>query len=298
MTVPTYRPLGFGEILDGAFTLYRRNLVTFLVTALLPTLALMWLMARYAGGVFVALLSEDPTRILGALGTMVVAGTAGGVIYLVMWAALTRETAQAYLMQPRSVADGFRTALRKLPTLLGSAIVIGIALAVLFFALSIVLGVIAAIMGAGAGGSASTVLSGLLGLMMFAVYLVVVATLFAVLPAVIVEDKGPVEAIARSFDLARGALPRLVGLILVTIIIVYLPGFAVTALTGGFADMGNPEAVPSTGQFVTQQLLGLGVSVLTTPFMAAVVSLAYFDRRMRTEALDVQLAAERLAPAS
>jgi hypothetical protein len=36
------------------------------------------------------------------------------------------------------------------------------------------------------------------------------------------------------------------------------------------------------------------VGVLTTPFLASVIVLLYFDRRVRTEALDVQILTEQL----
>jgi hypothetical protein len=84
---------------------------------------------------------------------------------------------------------------------------------------------------------------------------------------------------------------------LVTLLITYLPMFAVLALTGGFAQLANPGALPSPTQFITQQVLAMGVGVLTGPFMIAVIVLLYFDRRVRTEALDVQMMTDRLAVA-
>jgi hypothetical protein len=60
----------------------------------------------------------------------------------------------------------------------------------------------------------------------------------------------------------------------------------------------NPETLPTTQQLMTQQVLGWAVGVLTTPFMVSVIVLQYFDRRVRTEALDVQMMADRLAVAA
>lgn len=295
MTGPHFRPLGFGEILDGAFTLYRRNLVTFLVTALVPTLALMQLLPLITTSAG-ATASGDPAQILRAFVSMMLILFLAGLVYIVMWAALTREASQAYLGQPATLADGLRTGVRKVPAVLGAGIVIFIALLAAYVAVALLFIIIA-----GAGAASGSAGMGVVFVMVAAVaaaaaYVLVIALLFAVLPAIVVEDKGPLQAIGRSFDLARGALGRVVGLMLVTLIIVYLPIIAVLWLTGGFADMANPQA--ATGQFGTQQLLGTGVGVLTTPFMAAVIVLLYFDRRVRTEALDVQMAADRLAPAS
>lgn len=296
MTSPHFRPLGFGEILDGAFTLYRRNLVTFLVTALIPTLALMQLLS-VIGSSAGATASNDPAQILSAFVTLMMTLFLAALVYIVMWAALTREASQAYLGQPATLGDGLRTGVRKLLPILGAGIVIVIALMAAYVAVALLFIIIAGA-GAASGSEGMSVVFVLVATVVAAAaYLMVIALLFAVLPAIIVEDKGPIQAIGRSFDLARGALGRVVGLMLVTLIIVYLPIIAVLWLTGGFADMANPQA-PGTGRAMTQQLLGTGVGVLTTPFMAAVIVLLYFDRRVRTEALDVQMAADRLAPAS
>jgi hypothetical protein len=297
MTVPNFRPMGFGEILDGAFTLYRRNLVTFLVTALLPTLVLGAAFYAFGGAYFRAVLSGDPSALMGAVGSLFLGMILGGLAYMVLWAALTRQAAQAYVGQPTSVGDGMRTGIRKLLPIMGAGFVIGILGLVVYFAIVLVFAVIVGI-GAATGSAVVGVVFGLIGgLLALAAYLCAIAMLFAVLPAIIVEDKGPIEAIGRSFDLARGALGRIVGLMVVTILITYLPVMAVLLVTGGFANLADPNALPDAGQFVTQQILGLGAGVLTTPFMVAVIVLLYFDRRVRTEALDVRMAADRLAMA-
>ena len=297
MSLPNLRPLGFGEILDGAFTLYRRNFVTFLVTALIPMVVMAGVIAVFGVGVFAAMASGDPTAMMGMMGGLFLMAIVGGLVYVVMWGGLTREAAQAYLGQPTSVADGMGTGLRKLAWVVAAGIVAILGMIVVIFALSLVVGILAAI----AGGSGSTAVAVVIGFVTFvvmgAVYLLSFAMLFAVVPAIVVEDKGPIEAIGRSIDLARGALGRVVGLMLVTLLITYLPMIAVMFVTGGFANFANPDVMPSAGQFMTQQLLGLGAGVLTTPFMVSVIVLLYFDRRVRTEALDVQMATDRLAMA-
>jgi hypothetical protein len=53
--------------------------------------------------------------------------------------------------------------------------------------------------------------------------------------------------------------------------------------------------VPSPGQFWLQQVANSVTGALTTPFLVASLVILYFDRRVRTEALDVQLAADALA---
>lgn len=294
---PEFRPLSFGEILDAAFTMYRRTLAVFLATALIPMLAVMVAFALLGGEMFSGLISQDPARILAAMLPGLLISGLFVLGFLVMAAALTRESSRRYLGEPVSVADGLRAGMRALLPLIGVTLLAGIGFIVVTFAFGMVLGILGAATGAGQGGEPGAGFRIAVTLLGMIVYLAGAALLFAVLPAVVIEGKGPVESIARSFDLARGVVARVVGIVIVTFLITYLPGLAVIGVTGGFAQLANPQAVPTPGMFVTQQLLWLAVYVLTTPFFVSVLVLLYYDRRIRTEALDVQMAADRLSAA-
>ena len=294
---PNLRPLSFGEILDGAFTLYRRNFVTLAVTALIPTLGLMAGFLALGDGFVSVMTSADPEQMAVEVITEVVLVMAMGLAAtLVMWPALTRQAAQAYTGQPTSVGDGYRAALRAALPLLGAAFLAWIGVMVAVVGLVIVLMIIMMVFGA--MGTAMTYLGVVLsGIGYIAAIVGIIALLFAVVPAVVVEGAGPVTALERSFALARGALGRVAGVMLVAVLIAYLPTMAVMALTGGFAQMMDPSAIPTAGQVISQQVLGMGVGILTTPFLASVIVLLYFDPRVRTEALDVQMMADHLAVA-
>jgi hypothetical protein len=298
MSVPSLRPLAFGEILDGAFTLYRRHFVTFFCTALIPMLVMIVAFKLLGTSVFAMILGEDTRLDANALAMGLLLIPVGFLTFLVMWGALARQTSQSYLEQPTSLGDGFRAGVRAFFPLLGAAVAVFTVMVVVFFAVGILMGIVAAMGVASESQSAVVVVTLIAFLFGMVVYLGALALLFAVLPAVVVERKGPLDALGRSFDLAKGAIWRIVGLMLVTLLITYLPGFAVMALTGGFANILQPDQTPSVGQFMNQQMLGLAVNILTTPFMVAVMVLQYFDRRVRTEALDVQMAADRLSVAT
>ncbi|HEU4884705.1 MAG TPA: hypothetical protein VFT45_20785 [Longimicrobium sp.] len=297
MAHPILRPLALGEILDGAFTLYRRNFATFIVTALIPTLAIALGFVMLGGGYVAAMTSSDPSamfaEMMGGLGLMMLVGM---IATLVMWPALTREAAQAYTGQPTSVPDGFRAGARAVLPLLGALLLGGLGLMLAGIGVVIVLSLVMLVF------SALGAVVGIVGMVLvvlgyFAFFFAAFAVLFAVVPAIVVEGAGPIEALERSFTLARSALGRVAGVMTVAMLISYLPMMAVMALTGGLAQMMNPEKVPTAGQFITQQLLGTGVGILTTPFLASVIVLLYFDRRVRTEALDVQMMTDSLAVA-
>lgn len=296
MSQPILRPLGFGEILDGAFTLYRRNLAVFLGTALVPTAALFAIFLLGGRGLAVAMTTGDSAALGGAeVGLALLVVVVALATALLMWGGLTHLAALAYTGQPVSIADGLRVGLGKALTLLGAGIisVMGLLLAALgvFVALVIVLlllsvlGTVGAVLGQVVAALAWTV-----------VFLAALGAVFAVGPAVVVEGARPLEAVERSFTLARDALPRIVGVMVVALLITSLPGVAINWLTGGFATLMNPDVVPSPGTLMTRELLSIVGTAITTPFSVAVTVLLYFDRRVRTEALDVQMMADRLAP--
>ena len=299
MTVPTLRPLGFGEILDGAFTLYRRNLGPFVVTSLVPTLAIVVAVLLLGVGTFGAIATGDPTAGIAAfMGSFALFMFIVALATLVTWAALTREASQAYTGGEVSVGDGMRAGFRAFLPLLAAGILAFIGIVIVVIGVAIAGGMLMG-MAAAAGSVLLTVVATIvMFLLMMGAYLCCFALLFAVVPAVVVEGKGPYEALERSVQLARGALPRIIGLMFVTLLIVYLPMIAVLIVTGSTAQFTSPTPVqPSLGALIAQQVLTWGVSVLTVPFMVAVVVLQYYDRRVRTEALDVQMAADALAVA-
>jgi exosortase/archaeosortase len=293
MPIPTLRPLGFGEILDGAFSLYRQNFATFVMTAMVASLGLL------AGGLVYAVALGGYLRAGGNPATAAAAIAGPFLLYIVLsalatlvsWGALTRQAAQAFTGAPVSVPDGLKAGLRALFPMMGAGILAGFAIGAVALAMGILGGIFAAVLG-------------MIGALMVGITLLVlvmlVITIFAgVAPAVVVERKGPLSALTRSFDLVSGALGRTMGLVVVSVLIAYMPLIAVVFVAGSTGVMANPAAAAaSPGALIAQQVLTWIAGVLTTPFMVSVFVLTYFDRRVRTEALDVQVMTDSLAPAA
>ncbi|HEX2078151.1 MAG TPA: hypothetical protein VHG08_10595 [Longimicrobium sp.] len=296
------RPLSFGEILDGAFTLYRRNFASFAGTALASAAGLLVLAAVV--GISVAVLIP---YLMGSMVLMVLAAllalTAIMAMVMLMWGALAWRASQAYTGHAtrlgESLAAGGRSAMK----------LVGVAVAAVLLTFAGLWVVVQAMEGAmfllgSAGGPVVRVLLVVVALAgMLGVPAVVMAALFATLPAVVLEEKGPVQAVSRSFSLVEGSLWRVAGVLLVALIITALPGVAVLWASGGFEMLYDPAsaavnaAMEPMSRQIVEQLLSWFVSVLTTPFLVSVIVLLYYDRRVRTEALDVRLAADRLAVA-
>lgn len=287
MSEPFLRPLSFGDILDGAFSLYRRHFLVLFVSALIPLIPisfLSWTLEQSA-------LAPDPEA-SGAetMFAVLLLVPLAAVAVPLLWAALTRQFAQAMRGGEVSLPDGYRMGARSILPLLGAGVLVVVAVAVLMLVASMV----AAALIATAGLAGAVVTFVLIMLIM----LVAFATLFAVVPAVVLEGKGPVRALQRSWELARGAWPRILGVMIVSWLITMLPIIGVAMVAGTGAAMFDPAqaAALSRGQVFVQQMAGLLSGALTFPFLVGCLVLLYYDRRVRTEAYDLELAVEGLAP--
>lgn len=256
MSTNYLRPLSFGEILDGSFTLYRRQFASMFLTGLLAQLPIvamyLWMAGVAASG-----------RELSLGMAMVFTYPAMLVVSVSANAALTWQMSRAYTGAPVGSGPALRVGIGRLLPLLGAYVVVGFAAMV---------GVIAFLVGA----------------------LVVMFLSLFVTAAVVLERQGPVDAFSRSVALAKGAMGRVFGVAVVTWVISMLPYFTITMLAT-FA-MGSLAHEP--GQMVMAQYAARAVgqlaASLTLPFSVGATVLLYFDRRVRTEALDVRMAAEAL----
>jgi hypothetical protein len=259
MSHPRLRPLAFGEILDGAFQLYRRHFSALFLAALVPFVPL----------IAVYFLMAVAVSVVGTTAGLIVM-MAGGLLtvplvvvgFFVSMAALTYMTARAYTGEPVSTEAGIRYGLSRFWPLVGALLLAGFLI--------------------------------MLGTLLFIVPgIILYCMFFAVIPAVVIEKQGPTDALRRSRELARGALGRIFALLLVAGIIAALPGMVLgmgsaLAFGAGVDDYTLPWltfAVQSGQQLLT---------ALTWPFSFAATVLLYYDRRVRAEALDVEMAAEGL----
>lgn len=238
------RPLGFGEILDGAFALYRRNFAAFLLMAALPhapVLACQLLLA--ARGV------DEP-------GAWLLLVFVGAFLTVLANGALIRATADAYGGTPVDIRRALATARARYWTQL-RAVLAARLVTIAGFILLVVPGVIAAI------------------------------CYFAVEQAAVLEDTTPGRARHRSTHLAQGAQGRILGMMGVLAVIAWLPAVSQAI----FAEwLGRGEAVSVLG-VLAEQLLWL----LALPLTTAAYTLLYLDRRIRADAMDVQVAMQRMA---
>lgn len=268
---PSFQPLSFAEVVDGAATLYRRGFSTLVGTALLTTALSLALNVLFAA----------------PLQGTVLPSVIGAVALAFAWGALTWQVSRLYTGHPVSVNGGMEAAATRLFPLLGAWLIAFVLYGLPVLAVQwLVSGMAARVIFS--GRPAAMVLLLLPGIAYFAMFAIALALAFAIVPAVMVEGAAPWQAVARSFRLADGALGRVVAVVLV---LMALNVLVLLGLMRAVGASGDPAAMTS---FPVQLLVSIA-STLLLPFTVGAAVLMYYDRRVRTEGLDLQTAADELA---
>ena len=290
-TIPL-RPLGFGEIVDGALQLYRRDFGLYYLIALL---------AAVPGYILMLVLGTDVSALNVEQGAdpLVALGEASSVLFVILLSAafswvgmLAVAVAMTERIEERHVSVGgsYRDALRHLPRAAGATI---LGVAVFGFVAGVIL-LLAMVFAATlfVSGSIALALLGTLSVILLGAALAVfwLAATFAILPAVIIEGRGVIGALQRSLSLCRGGWLRVIGIMVVASIINLAPTLAITALFGMQDLFTSPEAlgiVDAQSQWL-MNTASLLIGPLTTPFMLGSILILFHDRRVRSEAYDLE----------
>ncbi|WP_432482164.1 glycerophosphoryl diester phosphodiesterase membrane domain-containing protein [Kineococcus esterisolvens] len=301
------RPLGLGEIWDGAFRAFRQNprvmvglsalvvvatsLVT-LVASIVATRDLVRATTQVETG------TGDAAQVLDALQTsvplVVVSGLVQVVAVQVLNGMLILSVSRAVLGRTISLGELWRVSRRRLGGLLLVAVTVTLASAAGAVALVPGAGVLALADGTAAAATGTVLLlAGVLGWAAIAVWLWVKWSMAT--PVLLLEGLSVRRSLGRSWRLTRGAFWRTLGILLLTAVVV---GVLVTAVATPFTLLGTVLAAAvgtgSTGWalVLSQAVSTLGSivgSVVGYPFLASVTALVYVDLRMRREGLDVEL---------
>lgn len=265
--LPLHR-MSIGDILDGAFRLYRANfktIFTVVVVFSLPLQIAVSLISRSSlGGHSILDVSRDPSLADSSSGG---AQVAVSVLALVVTAlvgpfiagAIAKSVASSYLGHEIGPGEAMRAALRRFFPLLGAAILVKI-----------------------------TEFIGLFGIFVGAIF--IMPLWVCVAPAIVVEELGPIQGMRRSFRLVSRRYWPVLGIALLSGILTYALGSllaivpTVVALLIGYR-WGFPLVA----------LAGILTELVRSPLTAIVATLVYFDLRIRNEAFDLQVIAADLA---
>ncbi|HUO46257.1 MAG TPA: hypothetical protein VM470_05445 [Acidimicrobiia bacterium] len=279
MIRPELRPLGVGEIIDAAIKLVRGNarvLFTIAAVVLVPLGILQaFVTSSFGGNDLLSLampLPVDPAtdpealddlldsalNLLALTGLIAVTAAVGAVL---VQGASVKALADIYQgvepEWPNSITFGFR----RFFSILGATLMIGVASA---------LGLIFCIAP---------------GVWLFTSWSVT-------MPALVVEHKGAFAAMGRSFELVRRRFWPTLGTVALAYLVYYaveqVISLAVTLITfAGAAESGTISLVGS--------VIGSTISsILVLPFLAAVLTVLYFDLRVRAEGYDLEVMAAEL----
>jgi hypothetical protein len=246
--VRTVKPATIGQILAGAFELYKRQWATLIAIAAVVTVPLTLLQHYLAHVIRV----ETPTQaeietrgieatsptLWRALAASAIVGIVSIFIVQVVIGAITRAAAAAPLGDRLGMEEAYRYGYAKLWSVLLVSLLVGLAVT---------------------GGFILLVIPGF----------IVLTRLIVSVPALVVEGKRGRSALSRSWYLTKGYGWRVFGMILL-----------VGLITGGASAI---LAIPFGQGWLGQAIAAAVGSAITMPYSALALTLVYFDLRARKE---------------
>lgn len=262
--------MGVGEILDGAFKLYRANFKPIALVALAfsgpVSLVAAFAIRDVNGGLGLIDLISDPSLAeesgtFGSASQLVLQAVSTLILLMVgplIAGVVAKAVATTYLGGQLTAGEAVRATWRRFPILL---------LAKLMVVLSEGVGLLGCIIGA-----------------VFIMGLWVV-----VAPAIVVEGLGPIQGMRRSLRLCSARYWPVLGIALLSALI--------TQTLGGVVG-GVPTVIAAfIGYRWGFPLVAIGnvaTAVLVEPLTAIIATLVYFDLRIRQEGFDLQIMARDL----
>jgi hypothetical protein len=257
---PQLRPLSVGETLDAAFRLLRHRFGALIACVLVPSVPVFILGTLIVG-------STDPTAFDvnapvnndgGAVAGRAIDQLLAGIAVALGVAACFKVVSAAYLGERAGVGDSLRYSLGRFLPLVGAYILMVLIL-----------------------------LGGFIALILPFFFLLI--KLSMTWPALVCERAGPLKSIGRSWRLTRNNWWRVFGALLVTFLIVIVISIALGLVLGALL-LGS-ESLGEAAFALLATIVDLAIAAITYPLWAAVLTVVYYDLRVRNEGFDLQLLA-------
>jgi hypothetical protein len=293
VSLSAFRPRSAPELVDAAVQLARRHyapLVTLGALVAIPSVLL---------GVLsqILLRSTDVTVMTGALAIVLFPlMLASSCWTLIGFGAFVKATAAAYLdgraLEPLVAR---RSALRRgwpliAGNLLASLIVVALVSLVvigIFIALMAIGGLLAAVVRLSVGSGAVAAVGAVAGVLVLVagcgVALLVWSQLINVTAVIVLEGLGPVAALRRSRDLVRGSA-RHTAAVLLLLVVLWVVVYGTLILL----------AMLLLQRFELANSVASALTVVLYPFFGCMLTLLYYDLRIRHEGYDLELMARAL----
>lgn len=296
------RPLSLIDIFNGAVAYVRTNpkatlgLATVVVLASqIITLALQVGPLSALGEFDSTLQGEGPSA--GTLAAFATGGFVGFVVTtlasLLLSGMLTVVIGRSVFGGAITIGEAWRRLRGRLPALIGLTALQALALVV------VAGGVVVVIVGAGAlSGRLAALAVGMPLVLLALVGVLYGSTVLLFAPAVIVlEQRGIVDAVKRSFTLVNKDFWRVFGIWVLATIVAAVMAWGVGAPFNVAGQTMSMVAETPTVPALILSAIGAAIGqIVTAPFNAGVVVLLYADRRFRAEAFDLMLQTGAGAP--
>jgi MFS family permease len=268
---PQLRPLSIGEMLDAGFRLFRHRFGTLLACVLVPMVPLTILAT-----IIIASTTPDafdpnapqPTEddeIGGLFAGLLIAFVLYGVAAALAVAACFKTISAAYLGERATAGSSLRHGLRRFLPLVVAYFVIAIPTGFLgIFWIFIIPGVV-------------SIWLGVKWSMTF--------------PAIVAEQAGPFRAMGRSWALTRKSWWRTFATLLVVGIIAVVIYLAI-GIGLSIALEGTADSIGTFAYATLNTLLTVISLAIIYPLVAAVMTVVYYDLRVRNEGFDLELLAK------
>lgn len=304
------RPLGLGEILDLAITLYRRNFLT--LVGISAIVALPLLVLQIIATVFAIPLDpfsfgrtsapssifSDPVSLALFYGAFGVIGILNGVASVFQVGATNTAVSETYLGRAATIKQSYGNAFRHWLPLLIANFLVGLATLIVlapFFAM-IGLSIFMSFIGASSQTSSALGLGILclcalsIPLFLFLMYLTINWAFIS--QSVVLENTTALGALRRSRQLVKGSFWRVLLMLFLLGIFVYIIT-AVPTFTVQFASMtllGFSSLIPA----LLNSVITTVISTLIEPLQFTILTVFYYDLRIRKEGFDLQFSMQQL----
>lgn len=307
---PQLKPMTAGDILDQAIRIYRHNFVPLVTIVAIISVPVILLQVVF----FATLIplsfepssapdfATDPTSILGLGAITYLAAIIGAILAIFQNAALAWFVSERFLGRATTVRQAYGQAFRRWLSLLIAALLLSVAVFGLFL---ILFGAgfvpLIAVSALGASDTAAGALAGLAFLclcVLFVPAFVVAIFLYTRWTfwnqAIVLEKYNSTGGLGRSWKLTKGTFWRVLGFNFILIVIVgafaagpiYLLSFVTIFLPW-----------PALGVII-QTLASSLITMIMTPLQFAVLTVLFYDLKIRKEGFDLQFQMQDELPAA
>lgn len=295
------RPLGIADILDETVEIYKSNFVLLVGIAAFLYVPYSLLTAGLQSPQF-SMEKMEPAQIIGFLLTLLVAVVFYLIAAPIVTGALTYGISERYLERSTSIGACYRRMLSGSVFLrfLGANTLVFLAGLGAFLVPGILIGAGVALLVAGMGSGSMPIILGILlivvGIPAMIIPAYVILRLTLVAPAFVIEMRGAVGSLSRSWDLMKGNLLKALALLaIVSVVVSIIQGIIASPVAIAMGLGAARGSDPSYVLLVINTVLQAILSTVLAPLTSIVVMLLYYDMRIRKEGFDLELLARDLA---